>query len=104
MTFLDTASLFCRVSFGPGFFVPDLFVFLYSVFRKGVIWENAGIVYRIMKRNLFYNFLKLLKANIPGKRNVDEVLALAGTLDDTDAEEISQIIKEEFSKIDGDWN
>lgn len=51
-----------------------------------------------------YDFLKLLKANMPRNRNVEDVLAFAGTIDDTDAVEITQIIQEEFSKIDGDWH
>ena len=51
-----------------------------------------------------YDFLRLLKANMPRKKNVDDVLALAGTIDQEDAQEITQIIHEEFSKIDGDWN
>ncbi|WP_184176110.1 hypothetical protein [Rhabdobacter roseus] len=51
-----------------------------------------------------YDFLRLLKANMPRKSNVDEVLALAGTIDNEDTQEITQIINEEFNKIDGDWN
>lgn len=51
-----------------------------------------------------YDFLKLLKANMPRKRNVDEILALAGTIDNDDALKITRIINDEYSKIDGDWN
>jgi hypothetical protein len=51
-----------------------------------------------------YDFLRLLKANLPRKRNVEDVLSLAGTIEDADAQEITRIINGEFSKIDGDWN
>lgn len=51
-----------------------------------------------------FDFLKLLKANMPLKRNVDKVLAHAGDIDDEAAQEVTQIINEEFNKIDGEWH
>ena len=51
-----------------------------------------------------FDFLKLLKANMPMRRNVEKVLAHAGTIDDEAAAEVKKVIDEEFGKIDGEWH
>ena len=51
-----------------------------------------------------FDFLKLLKANMPLRRNVDNVLSHAGSIDNDTAREITQIVNEEFGKIDGEWH
>jgi len=51
-----------------------------------------------------FDFLKLLKANMPLRRNIDHVLSHAGSIDNDTAREITQIVNEEFGKIDGEWH
>jgi hypothetical protein len=51
-----------------------------------------------------FDFLKLLKATLPFRRNVDVVLSHAGNLDDDSAQEITQLVNEEFGKIDNEWH
>ena len=51
-----------------------------------------------------FDFLKLLKANMPIRHNVDKVLSHAGSIDNDTAREITQIVNEEFGKIDGEWH
>lgn len=63
-----------------------------------LISENS-----ILQTQLF-DFLKLLKANMPLRRNVDQVLSHAGVIDDEAANEVTQIINDEFGKIDGEWH
>lgn len=53
---------------------------------------------------LLFKDSKMLSITVSSDRqdepNVDDVLALAGTVDDADAKEITQIINDEFSKTD----
>jgi len=51
-----------------------------------------------------FDFLKLLKANMPLSHNLDKVLSHAGTLDNDSAEEITKIVNEDFGKIDSEWH
>ncbi|MCE6991007.1 hypothetical protein [Dyadobacter sp. CY323] len=57
----------------------------------------------ILQTQLF-DFLKLLKANLPFRRNVQQVLSHAGVIDDAAASEVTKIINDEFGQIDGEWH
>ncbi|TLV02260.1 hypothetical protein [Dyadobacter luticola] len=63
-----------------------------------LISENSSL------QTQLFDFLKLLKANMPVRSNVDQVLSHAGTIDNDAAREITQIINDEFGKIDGEWH
>jgi len=62
-----------------------------------LVSENSSL------QTQLYEFLKLLKANMPAKRNIEKVLAHAGVIDNATAQEITRIINEEYNKIDGEW-
>ncbi|MCF0062907.1 hypothetical protein MUK70_07970 [Dyadobacter chenwenxiniae] len=50
------------------------------------------------------DFLRSLKTQTAPKRNVERVLSHAGTIDNSAAVEVTQIINDEFGKIDGEWH
>ena len=57
----------------------------------------------ILQTQLF-DFLKLLKANMPLHRNVEQVLSHAGVIDHVAASEVTKIVNDEFGQIDGEWH
>lgn len=63
-----------------------------------VISENSHL------QSQLFDFLKLLKANMPLRRNVEKVLSHAGSLDNETAQEITKIVNEDFGKIDIEWH
>jgi hypothetical protein len=50
------------------------------------------------------SFFANLKKQQPNRGNMQAVLALAGTLDNESAQEISELINNEFGKNDGEWH
>lgn len=60
--------------------------------------RNLRILYQILE------YIRLLRKNIgEGKRNIDEVLACAGSLSKEDAIEIQQDLNNQFNEIEGEW-
>lgn len=61
----------------------------------------------ISSPNLLMQILDFLKVISLSQRkpnsNRNAVLALAGSINDTDAAEVSKIIDQEFNQIEGDW-
>ncbi|MCE7072857.1 hypothetical protein LZG74_21260 [Dyadobacter sp. CY327] len=67
---------------------------------KDVAWVSRS---SSMQAKLL-DFLQSLKIQTSPIRNVERVLSHAGTVDDSAANEVTQIINAEFGKIDGEWH
>ena len=63
-----------------------------------VISENSHL------QTQLFDFLQLLKANMPLRHNVDKVLSHAGSLDNDTAQEITKIVNDDFGQIDNEWH
>jgi membrane-bound lytic murein transglycosylase MltF len=68
--------------------------------RQDVAWAAKSN----LTQSKLLHFLKTLKNDAPVQRNVEKVLAQAGSIDDDSAREVTQIVNMEFGKIDGEWS
>ena len=60
--------------------------------------RNLRVLYQILE------YIRLLRKNIvEEKRNIDKILACAGSLPKEDAEEIQQDLDNQFNEIEGEW-
>lgn len=68
--------------------------------QQDVAWASQS---NAMQEQLL-NFLKGLKAKATAQRNIERVLSHSGTVEDSDADEVTRIINAEFGKVDGEWH
>lgn len=70
--------------------------------KQQLISEIEGIDNPMALAQLF-EIMQLVKQNLPKAENDSLLVQFAGCLDDADAQDMRQIIANEFNKIEGEW-